>query len=294
MEKLRVAMGLSSLVTSLFAASPLVDGKPSGYQSYRARAWLDTDPDRCGLLPFALRRGRALPRLRRVGARRADVLRLPRRRVPPRRRHDLPRASCATAGRASAPRMADWELHLSTLFPEVRLKTFIEVRQADASSREMVRALPALWRGVLYDAEARRAAWTLVADWSFDERCACGARRRRRACTAPRTGGRCASCCRELVAIARAGLERLGAADEAALLAPLERIVGHGPHAGRRDHRRARARRRRHRRDDRLPAPALSRVAPLVRRRCARSSSTAAPTAAPAPRPSSASAASAA
>ena len=57
MDKLRVAMGLSSLVTSLFAASPLVDGKLAGYQSYRARAWLDTDPDRCGLLPFAFADG---------------------------------------------------------------------------------------------------------------------------------------------------------------------------------------------------------------------------------------------
>src|SRR5437660_10285302 len=68
--------------------------------------------------------------------------------------------------------MADWELHLSTLFPEARLKRYVEVRQADASTREMVRALPALWRGLLYVRDARAGAWAMARDWTLDERLA--------------------------------------------------------------------------------------------------------------------------
>ncbi|HEY2749252.1 MAG TPA: glutamate-cysteine ligase family protein [Polyangia bacterium] len=227
MEKLRVSMGLSSLVTSLFAASPLVDGKPSGWQSYRARAWLDTDNDRCGLLLFAFR----------ADARFADYAEWAL---------DVPlffvyrggeyrpaggmtfRAFLHDGWQGERATAADWELHLSTLFPEVRLKTFVEVRQADASSRAMVRALPALWRGVLYDAEARRAAWALVADWSLDERLRVYRATPREGMHGSANGRPMREHCRELVKIARAGLERLGSPEGAALLAPLEQIVATG------------------------------------------------------------------
>jgi glutamate--cysteine ligase len=124
--------------------------------------------------------------------------------------------------------MADWDLHLSTLFPEVRLKTFVEVRQADASSREMVRALPVLWRGVLYDAEARRAAWGLVADWPLDERLRVWRATPKEGLHGTAHGRPMLALCRELVAIARAGLVRLGALDAVPMLAPLERIVETG------------------------------------------------------------------
>ena len=227
MDKLRVAMGLSSLVTSLFAASPLVDGKLGGWQSYRARAWLDTDPDRCGLLPFALR----------DDARFADYAEWAL---------DVPMffvyrdAEYKPAGGMSFRKflhdgwqgeratMTDWDVHLSTLFPETRLKTFVEVRQADASSREMVRALPALWRGILYDNDARRAAWALVADWPFDERLRVYRATPKEGLHGTAHGRPMRELCRELVAVAGAGLRRLGAADELALLAPLERIVATG------------------------------------------------------------------
>jgi glutamate--cysteine ligase len=227
MEKLRVAMALSSLVTSLFAASPIVDGKLTDFQSYRARAWLETDPDRCGLLPFALREN----------SRFADyvewALDVPLFFVY--RQGDFMPAGGMTFRRfmregfgAHKATLPDWELHLSTLFPEARLKTFIEVRQADASSREMVRALPSLWRGLLYDAAARRAAWGLTRDWTLDERLEAWR-------VTPRAGlhGRVAGRpmlehCRELMRIARAGLTSLGASDEVPLLAPLEAIVSDG------------------------------------------------------------------
>jgi glutamate--cysteine ligase len=228
MEKLRLGLGLSSLVTAMFAASPLVDGRPSGYQSYRAACWLETDPDRCGLLPFAFAEGASFrdytewaldvpmfflyrdghyrPLDRTVTFRRFLVEGLGDERATPR----------------------DWELHLSTLFPEVRLKRYVEVRQADASSREMVRALPCLWRGVLYHAESREASWALVRDWSFEERLDLYRRTPTEGLAARVRGVPLLELCRELVGIAKAGLLRLGSGDGAAMLAPLERIVAEG------------------------------------------------------------------
>lgn len=227
MDELRVAMGVSSLVTSLFAASPIVDGKPTEYQSYRARAWLDTDPDRCGLLPFALKQG----------ARFADyaewALDVPMFFVY--RGGEYRPANGMTFRRflgegfhGERATLSDWELHLSTLFPEVRLKTFVEVRQADASSRAMVRALPALWRGLLYDDDARAAAWALVADWPLDERLRVYRATPLEGLHGSAHGRPMRELCRELVAIARAGLLRLSAADELPLLAPLEAIAQSG------------------------------------------------------------------
>ena len=170
MEKLRLGLGLSSLVTALFAASPLVDGKVSGYQSYRAACWLECDDDRCGLLPFAFKEGAGFRSyvewaldvpmffVYRAGEYRALGERLTFRRF------------LAEGLNGEHATQADWELHLSTLFPETRLKRYVEVRQADAGSRAMARALPVLWRGLLYDEQSRHAAWALVRDWSFDER----------------------------------------------------------------------------------------------------------------------------
>ena len=227
MEKLRVSMAVSSLVTSLFAASPMVDGKPAGWQSYRARAWLDTDRDRCGLLPFAFGPNAGFTDY-------TDwALDVPMFFVQ--RGGEYRPAGGMTfrtflrdgwQGERALP--SDWDLHLSTLFPEVRLKTFLEVRQADASSREMVRALPALWIGLLYDADARRAAWSLVSDWPLDERLRVYAVTPREGIHGRGHGRPMRELCRELVAIARAGLLRLGAVDEVALLQPLERIAAEG------------------------------------------------------------------
>ena len=219
-EKLRLGLGLSSLVTALFAASPLVDGRPSGYAEL-SRVVLARDRSR-SLRPVAVRvqAGRVVPRLRRVGARRADVLRLPRRRVP--RVHLTFRRFLREGWNGEKATLADWELHLSTLFPEVRLKTYVEVRQADASTREMVRALPPLWRGLFYDRQAREAAWKLVAPWSFDERLDLYRRTPREGLRAIVRGTPLSTLCREMVSIAKQGLVRLGAADGAALLEPLE------------------------------------------------------------------------
>ena len=228
MEKMRVAIGLSSLVTSLFAASPLVDGKLSGYQSYRARAWLDTDNDRCGLLPFALEDG---ARFRDYAEWALDVpMFFVYRDGQYRPAGGMTfRRYLAEGWQGERATMADWDLHLSTLFPEARLKTFIEVRQADASSREMVRALPALWRGILYDADARKAAWALTADWPFDERLRVYRATPKAGLHGTAHGRPMRELCKELVAIARAGLIALDTTKKITLLlTPLKRIITTG------------------------------------------------------------------
>jgi glutamate--cysteine ligase len=226
MTKLRLSLGLSSLVTALFAASPIKDGRPAGFQSVRAACWLDTDPDRCGLLPFAFDEGASFRHyvewaldipmffIYRDGAY------LPH--------HATFRQFIRDGANGHLATLADWEMHLSTLFPEVRLKRYVEVRQADASSREMVRALPPLWRGLLYDRQAGEAAWALVADWTMDERQALYRETPQRGLRATVRGKPILPLCRELVEIARQGLLRLGAADGASLLDPLQRIASEG------------------------------------------------------------------
>ncbi len=228
MDKLRLGLGVSSLVTALFAASPLVDGKPSGFQSFRASCWLETDNDRCGLLPFAFKDGVGFREyaewaldvplffVSRGGHYQAVDQRLTFRRFM---------AEGWNGERATG---ADWELHLSTLFPEVRLKRYVEVRQADAGSREMVRALPTLWRGLLYDPASRRAAWELVKDWTFEERLDLYRRTPKEGLRAQIRGQSIQPLCGELVAVARHGLLQLGSSDGAAMLDPLARVAAEG------------------------------------------------------------------
>jgi glutamate--cysteine ligase len=227
MEKLRVGLALSSPVTALFAASPLVDGKPSGYQSFRAACWLECDDDRCGLLPFAFAEGAGFQSyvewaldvpmffLYRDGEYRALEGVSFRRFL-----HEGLGDERATE--------KDWELHLSTLFPEVRLKRYIEVRQADAGSREMARALPTFWRGILYDVESRHAAWSLVRDWTMAERIDLYRRTPKEGLRARIRGTTLQALGAELVAIAKRGLLRLGSTEGAAMLEPLEEIAATG------------------------------------------------------------------
>ncbi len=226
-EKMRTAMGVTSLVTALWAASPLVEGRPSGMQSVRAGAWLDTDPDRCGLLPFAFG-----PPEQVWDAYVEWALDVPMFFVW--RDEEYRPAGGMTFRRFLAEgfhgeraTVGDWELHLSTLFPEVRLKQYLEVRGADAGPLPMVRALPALYRGLLYDGAARAAAWALVDGWTMEEREALRREVPRLGLRAEVRGRPILPLARELVAIARAGLARLGD-DDPALLAPVEEIAASG------------------------------------------------------------------
>jgi glutamate--cysteine ligase len=220
-DKIRTAYGVTSIITALFAASPIVEGRPSPFQSYRAAVWLETDANRCGLLPFVfnpdfsfldyvewaldvpmffvLRAGVYEPALGMTF-----------------------RRFMAVGWQGSPATIGDWEVHLSTLFPEVRLKRYVEVRGADAGPMPMARGLGALWRGILEDPAARAAAYALVAERPFSER---EALRREvpRTGLAARFGGRTVrDLAVELCRIADAGLAQLpGGLGDRPLLDPL-------------------------------------------------------------------------
>jgi glutamate--cysteine ligase len=220
-EKMRTALGVTSIVTALYAASPLTDSRPNGYRSFRAAIWLDTDEDRCGLLPFVFKEGFGfrdyvewaldVPMffVVREGAYRPVGGMTFRRFL-----HEGWAGERATIG--------DWEVHLSTLFPEVRLKKYIEVRGADAGPMPMAIGLAALWRGLLDDAPARAAAWALVKKAAMSEREALRREVPRTALRARFVGQSVRDLAVELCRISADGLLRLpGGAADAALLEPV-------------------------------------------------------------------------
>jgi glutamate--cysteine ligase len=226
--KMRTAFGVTSIVTALFAASPVSEGRPNGYKSVRAAIWLETDEDRAGLLPFAFSPGVSF---RDYAEWALDVpMFFVVRGGVYRPVHALTfRRFLAEGFEGETATTHDWEVHLSTLFPEVRLKRYIELRGADAGPLPMAMGLAALWRGLLDDPAACAAAWALVEGPTLDER---EALRRAvpREGLAARFGGRSTrELAVELVAIARAGLARLpGGAADAALLVPLEAYAAAG------------------------------------------------------------------
>ncbi len=171
-KKFRVSLALQPVAVALFANSPFVEGRPSGYLSYRSQVWTDTDPDRCGTLPFVFEPGFGFERY-------VDyMLDVPMYFVYREGRYiDASGMSFRDfmAGRLPAlpgeiPRLGDWSDHLTTAFPEVRLKTFLEMRGADGGPWRRLCALPALWVGILYDSTALDAAWDLISDWTVEER----------------------------------------------------------------------------------------------------------------------------
>ena len=224
-RKLRCAMGVSSILTAIYANSPIVDGEVSGYQSYRAHIWQHTDPDRCGLLPFVFDDGDIFSRYVEW------VLDVPMFFVQ--REHSyLPtggltfRQFMREGFAGQFPTMDDWVLHLSTVFPEVRLKPFIEMRGCDAGSGAMVLALPPLSRGLLYDADACQAATELTEGLDFTERLNMARDVGRMGLAAPvgSTGHTVGDLAVELIAIADAGLQRV-VPNERDFLDPLRQVV---------------------------------------------------------------------
>jgi glutamate--cysteine ligase len=221
-DKMRTAMGLTSIVTALFAASPITEGQVNGYKSFRAAVWLDMDEARCGLIPSVFEPGFGFAAYAKWAA---DVpmffLSRGGKYLP------LEGVSFARFMReghqGERATMADWALHLSTLFPEVRLKRTIELRGADAGPSPFVEALAALWRGILDDLDARRAAWKLVDGASFAERQELRQVVPKAGLAARFRGRSVAELAQELCAIAADGIARLpGGQDDRALLAPLE------------------------------------------------------------------------
>jgi glutamate--cysteine ligase len=208
MRKLRVALRLSPIVAAMFANSPWLEGQPSGGRSERTRVWLGMDPDRSGLLPWAWDDGEATYR------RYVDyALDVPMFLI--RRGDDILDATDRTFRQFLAEGLsghratrADWELHLNTLFPEVRLKRTLELRSADAQATDLVCALPAVWKGILYCPQALAAAESLGERWGHDEAVRALHDIAGESLRARLAGREVAEWARELLAIADGGLER--------------------------------------------------------------------------------------
>ncbi|MFO1172639.1 MAG: glutamate--cysteine ligase [Hyphomicrobiaceae bacterium] len=234
-KKLRVGLALQPVVAALCANSPFTEGRPNGFQTFRSEIWRDTDPGRTGMLPFAFEPGMGFERY-------VDyVLDVPMYFVF--RNGGYVDASGQSfrdflKGKLPAlpgelPDMADWADHISTAFPEVRLKRFLEMRGADAGGRDRIVEVPAVWVGLLYDQSALDAAWDLVKDWTAEERQALRDAVPRTALATPFRKGSVQDIARKVVAIAEDGLRRRArasgaAADESAYLAGLRTIAESG------------------------------------------------------------------
>ena len=234
-KKFRVSLALQPIATALFANSPFKEGKDAGFKSYRSHIWTDTDPDRCGMLPFVFEDGSGFERY-------ADYM------------LDLPMSFVYRDGKyidasgqsfrdflkgklparpGELPSINDWADHVTTAFPEVRLKRYLEMRGADSGPLGALDALPALWVGLLYDQTALDAAWELVKDWTVVDHDFLRAETPRTGLSTMFRGRVLSELAREVVEIAHAGLrarKRLDGEgnDETTYLAPLDRAVASG------------------------------------------------------------------
>ncbi|WP_248342684.1 glutamate--cysteine ligase [Anaeromyxobacter paludicola] len=176
-EKLRAALAVQPAVVALYANAPVVGGRESGWKSFRAQVWEHVDPSRQGLLPFAFEPGFEADAYRRYVEWALDVPMIFLRRDGAYRETGgrTFRAFLAEGLDGERATLADWEDHLTTVFTDVRVKGVVEVRGADACDAPMTKALAAFWKGLLYDASSRAAAWDLVCGLSLEERRALGA-----------------------------------------------------------------------------------------------------------------------
>jgi glutamate--cysteine ligase len=233
--KFRVSLALQPIATALFANSPFTEGKPNGYLSARAHVWTDTDNDRTGLLDFVFEDGFGFERyasyaldvpmyfVKRDG-RYIDVAGRSFRDFLDGRLPELP---------GEKPTMADWVDHTSTIFPEVLLKQYLEMRGADAGSWSRLCALPALWAGLLYCPDCMAAAWDLCRAWTSEERAHLRADAAKIGLKAKIAGRTAQDLAKDMLAIAHEGLKRrdqlsAGMVDETSYLAKVEEIAESG------------------------------------------------------------------
>lgn len=235
-QKFRTSLALQPIATALFASSPFTEGKPNGYQSYRSHIWTDTDPQRTGMLPFVFEDGFGYDRyvdymldvpmyfvfrdgqyIDAAGQSFRDFL-----------KGELP----ALPG--ELPHLSDWNDHLSTAFPEVRLKSFLEMRGADGGRQDQIAALPAFWVGLLYDQGALDAAYDLVKHWTIEQQQQLrDAVPRDGLSAAAPNGGTVGDLAQQVLDIAAQGLAarnvvNAAGEDESRYLAPLRSIVASG------------------------------------------------------------------
>ncbi len=231
----RVGLALQPVATALWANSPLKEGKPNGYLSYRSHIWTDTDPDRCGTLPFVFEEGFGFERY-------VDyILDVPMYFVYREGRYINAAGQSFRdfmAGRLPAlpgeyPTLGDWSDHLTTAFPEVRLKRFLEMRGADGGPWNRLCALPAFWVGLLYDPAALDEAWEMVRDWTWEEHETLRREVPRLALRMPFRGGSVGDIALDVLDLAHEGLKRRAALDgagmdETSFLNPLRQIAESG------------------------------------------------------------------
>src|SRR5436305_1310428 len=232
-KKLRVSLALQPIATALFANSPFTDGKPNGFLSFRSEIWRDTDNHRAGMLAWVFEPGMGFERwvdyaldvpmyFVKRGDEYIDVAGSSFR--------DL-LAGKLPAMQGERATISDWANHLTTIFPEVRLKRYLEMRGADMGSHHHVLALPALWAGLLYDAAALDGAWTLAKGWNEAQRSALRAAIPRLALKAEIAGRTVRDVAADVLQLARGGLKRRALLDrsgndEAIFLDHLDQIVG--------------------------------------------------------------------
>ena len=235
-KKFRVGLALQPLATALFANSPFTEGKPNGMLSYRSHIWSDTDPARTGMLPFVFEDGFGYERYAEYAldvpmyfvyreGKYIDAAGLSFRDFLKGELPVLP---------GELPTIDDWTDHLSTAFPEVRLKTFLEMRGADGGPWGRICALPALWVGLLYDDAALEAAWDVVKHWTMEERETLRSSVPKLGLDAPIAGGRrLRNIAGDVLDIAHAGLSArarfdAGGSNETGFLDPLREVVRSG------------------------------------------------------------------
>ena len=234
-KKFRVSLALQPIATALFADSPFTEGQPNGYLSYRSHIWTDTDADRTGMLDFVFEDGFGYERY-------VDYL------------LDVPMYFSHRDGQyvdasgksfrkflkgeldvlpGALPTLRDWNDHMTTAFPEVRLKKYLEMRGADSGPWNRICALPAFWVGLLYDDAALDAAWDLVKDFTLAERHALRDGVPKQALTLPFRGASVRELAIEALKISHAGLRRRARADacgsdESGFIEPLLEIAEAG------------------------------------------------------------------
>ncbi len=235
-RKMRVGLALQPIATAIFANSPFTEGKPNGFKSFRAQIWTDTDGDRTGDMPFAFEDGFGFERyvewaldvpmyFVKRGATYYDVTDTTFRQF----------MNGALEGRVpdAKPSLGDWNNHLSTLFPDVRLKKYIEMRGADSGPWRRICALPALWVGLLYDEGILDQALQLVKDWTAEERATLRSEVPKHALQTPFRSGTVLDVAKEVLALSSEGLRRRnrlsdGDLDERVHLAPIEEGLASG------------------------------------------------------------------